>query len=354
MYGEADSGGRRSYEIQFFSTNLHRRLNFTRLEILGIDKVIYRVFQDRQKDGGLYFYNTQFNTLSPLLEELIPEFKATAIDLCAWMIGRKFEWISDTSLFDYTYENGGLHMVRKLDIFNPDAVKKIVTVFKELASHKIDCILIQDDFMLRYNEGFSNWGRAQFAGAAGVPAKEKLMMSTGTPYNQNWKKVKTERLVKLLKVIVRSCKSINSALKVGMNIYYEAPLRVEDAEAWYGHNLSEIAGTDLDYIYLMSYHRQIKDEMKLSESKNRELFKRITARAYDICKEKLIVKIQLRDWSTGLRIPVEEVRAYLDLVPPQVKRVCFTPVTVNDYEYLAEIIGGAAKDAKNRKGKEGD
>jgi biofilm PGA synthesis lipoprotein PgaB len=212
-----------------------------------------------------------------------------------------------------------------------------------LASHKIDCILIQDDFILRYNEGFSNWGRAQFAGAAGVPAKEKLMMAAGTPYNLNWKKVKIARLNKVLKLIVRSCKSINSAIKVGMNVYYEAPIRVEDAEAWYSHNLREIAGTGLDYIYLMSYHRQIKDEMKLSETKNRELFKQIVEKAYDICKEKLIVKIQLRDWKTGQRIPAKEVKAYLALVPPQVKRICFTPVTIKDYDYLEEIIGSSNK-----------
>jgi hypothetical protein len=93
--------------------------------------------------------------------------------------------------------------------------------------------------------------------------------------------------------------------------------------------------------------------MKLSETKNRELFKQIVEKAYGICKEKLIVKIQLRDWETGQRIPVEEVKAYLALVPPRVKRVCFTPATTKDYDYLEELIGGAAKNAKDREGKEG-
>ncbi|MCP5107561.1 MAG: hypothetical protein GY950_29505 [bacterium] len=337
------SSDSRSYEIQFFTVKLHGKIDYSRLRSAGVTKVIYRVFHDRRTNGGLYFNNTQFRTLEPLLEQLIAEFDSPdsrRLDLCAWMIGRKFKWIKNTLLFDYQYENSIRQMVPKLDIFNPDAIKKIIAVFKDLASKRIDSILIQDDFTLRFNEGFSSWGKARFNGVTKVPAKEKLMMAKGSPYNQSWKRVKIDQLNKVLTLIVKNCKMVNSGIKVGMNVYYEAPLRVKDAEAWYAHNLRELTGTGLDYIYLMSYHRQIKNEMKLSEEKNRELFKRIVDRAYGICKEKLIVKLQVRDWKTGRRIPVSEVKAYLNLVPKGVKRVCFTPVTVNDYAYLEELISG--------------
>jgi hypothetical protein len=94
----------------------------------------------------------------------------------------------------------------------------------------------------------------------------------------------------------------------------------------------------------MSYHRQIKDEMRLSETRNRTLFKEIVEKAYQICKEKLIVKLQTRDWNTSERIPADEVKAYLTLIPPQVHRVCFTPVTPDDLDYLEEIIGKPQKE----------
>ena len=288
--------------------------------------------------GGLYFNNTRFRVEEPALEQLISEFDFHQLQLCAWMIGRHFNWIQETSLLDYQWENGARQPVRKLDLFNPDAVKKLITVYKELASHKINCILIQDDFTFRYNEGFSNWGKAKFTAATGVPANEERMMQKNTLYNSTWTHVKIKQLCQVLKQIVQNCKMVNSAIKIGMNVYYETPVYPERAEAWYAHNLEAIMETGVDYIYLMSYHRQIKQEMNLSETRNRMLFKDIVAKAYRVCKEKLVVKLQLRDWNTGERIPPEEVRAYFALIPPEVERVCFTPVTPEDFDYLQEIL----------------
>jgi len=253
---------------------------------------------------------------------------------------------------DYHVENGKREQVRKLDLFNPEAVKRVVSVFKELASQKIDAILIQDDLMFRYNEGFSNWGKAHFRKTAGVPPIEKLMMKKNTPYNLNWNRIKVARLNEVLRQIVTAAKSVNSAIKIGINVYYESPVFLDKAEAWYSHSLKEMVKTGVDYIYLMSYQRQIKDEMKLSEAQNRKLFKKIVDNAYEICKDKLVVKIQLRDWNTSQRVPVDEVLAYLALVPKQVRRICFTPVTLKDYGYLEEILArgspeGTRRDTKN-------
>lgn len=333
----------RNYEIQFHIMKLHNRLNYKRLSAMRITKLIYRVFEDQEKDGGLYFNNTQFHTLQPALEQLIAEFDFKHLNLCAWMIGRNFKWITDISLFDSQIENDTRQEIPKLDIFNPDAIRKIITIYKELASCKIDAILIQDDFILRYNEGFSSWGKTYFSAAAKVPAVEKLMMTNGTPYNEVWKRVKIDQLKKVLKSIVENCKMVNSAIKIGINIYYETPVFPEKAGAWYAHNLKEILETGVDFIYLMSYQRQIKDEMNWNEEKNRAFFKEIIEKAYDLCKEKLVVKLQIRDWKTAERIPLDEVRAYLELIPPQVEHVCFTPVKVEDYDYLEELIGIAVK-----------
>ena len=127
------SPGSRAYEMQFFTVNFHNRLDYNRLQEMGITKIIYRVFQDRKRNGGLYFTNTQFRTLQPALEKLIAEFDFRKLDLCAWMITRKVEWIPDILLFDYRYEKGQRQQVRKLDVFNPHSVKKIITIYKELA-----------------------------------------------------------------------------------------------------------------------------------------------------------------------------------------------------------------------------
>lgn len=341
----------RHYEIQSFTLGLHHQVDYHRLNNIGITKIIYPVFKDDETNGGLYFVNTQFRTLEPALEKIIEEFDFNKFDLGTWMIGRKFNWLENTSILDYQYENKTRLLIRKLDIFNPHAVKKLITVYKELASHKIRFILIQDDFTLRYNEGFSNWGKVKFTSVTGVPAREELMMQTDTPYNLNWNRVKINQINGILKQIVRDCKSVNSGIKVGINIYYETPLYAKRSEAWYGHNLGEILETGIDYIYLMSYHRQIKNEMHLDETRSRTFFKEIVEKADQICKEKLVVKLQTRDWNTGEQIPADEVKAYLDLIPPQVHRVCFTPVAPDALDYLEEILGVSTKPTENTKRK---
>ena len=341
----------RHYEIQSFTLSLHNQVDYHRLNNIGIKKIIYPVFKDDETTGGLYFVNTQFRTLEPALEKIIEEFDFNKFDLCTWMIGRKFNWLENTAMLDYQYENKTRLLIRKLDVFNPDAVKKLITVYRELASHKIQCILIQDDFTLRYNEGFSNWGKAKFTSVTGVPAREELMMQTNTPYNLNWNRVKINQINGILKQIVQECKSVNSGIKVGINIYYETPLYAKRSEAWYGHNLGEILETGIDYIYLMSYHRQIKNEMRLDETRSRTFFKEIVEKAYQICKEKLVVKLQTRDWNTSEQIPADEVKAYLDLIPSQVHRVCFTPIAPEDLDYLEEILGVSTKHTENTKRK---
>jgi len=332
----------REYEAQFFSVNLPGQLDYAKFRDVGIRKIIVRVFQDEGKNGGLFFRNRLFRTIDPGLEKIIAELalrrKITNIDLCAWMITRKFNWVSYTNLFDYEYKNGTVGLIRKFDVFNPGAVNKVIEIYRELAGKDIDCILIQDDFFLRYNEGFSNWGKAAFARSAGLPAREKLMMQKNTPYNKKWNRVKREQLNKVLAMIIKNCKQVKPGIKIGMNIYYETPIYKDQAEAWYAHSLPEIVNTGIDYIYLMSYQRQIKQEMKLTESENRFMFRRILERALEICKDKLIVKLQLRDWQTGNSIPVSEVRAYLNIVPEGVKRICFTPVKPGDINYLKELI----------------
>gem|GEM_PF-658072 len=334
-----------SYEIQFHTNKLHGKLDYSYLKDIGIDTVIYRVFLDDEKEGGLYFSNTQFKIIDLSLDKLIEEYDFKKVKLCAWMIARKFNWLDAPRFQDWQYENGKRRITRKFDIFNPDAVQIIIQVYKELASMKLDSILIQDDFSLRFNEGFSNWGKAQFSKQTGELPREELMIQKNTPYNRSWNRVKATQLARVLDSIVTNCKSVNTAVKIGMNIYYETPLFPDRAEAWYGQNLDYILETGVDYIYLMAYHRQMKDELKLSEAETRDTFRQMVEKAYEKCKEKLIVKIQIRDWKTSERIPSTEIQDYLDLIPAGVRRICFTPVTLDsdDFDYVARIIRSARK-----------
>lgn len=313
----------------------------------GIDKVIIRSFKNNHPQGGLYFRNSIFKVIYPYLDELAVQLadNGSTVDLWAWMISRRFDWTHENRFFDYQYTEGKngsddakRELVKKFDLFNPDAIKKIISVYKELAQKKIQGILIQDDLFIRQNEGFSNWGKAYFATITDLPFRENLVLSKDTPYSQNWNRLKINQINKVLRQIIAASKEVNPDIKVGMNIYYETPFFIDRSEKWYSHNLREILLTGIDYIYLMSYHRQIKKEMKQSDSQNKMLFKQIVASAFAVCQEKLVVKLQLKDWDTGELIPVEELRSYLELIPKGVKRVCFMPVDIEDLNHIRQVI----------------
>ncbi|MCK4836726.1 MAG: hypothetical protein KAT17_08805 [Candidatus Aminicenantes bacterium] len=330
--------GSRKFEIQFHSVNINGKLWYRYLHQMGIDNVIVRVFQDQEDSGGLFFTNSIFRVIHPFLDRLIDEFKSEPLNLYAWMITRRFNWVRDTDCFDYVYENGRRYQVKKFDIFNPDAINKIISVYGELAAKKIKGILLQDDFFLRYNEGFSNWGKAVFTHKTKFPANEKLMINSKSISNQYWRQVKIDQIIRVLEMIVKKCKSVNPEIKIGMNIHYETPYYRQKSKSWYAHDLTRLVKTGIDYVYLMSYHRQMKRELKLTEQQNRNLFKKIVDEALRICGSKLVVKLQIRDWKTSKLISLSELTTYLGLIPDGVNRICLTPVKTRDFGYIEQII----------------
>lgn len=328
----------REYEIQFKKVDFKGKLNYLFLNKIGIDKLIIRVFEDDSINGGLFFKNSVFRVKNPILDRIISGFDFSKFNLWAWMITRKFSWIQDIHLYDMEYKNRERRLVRKLDLFNPDAVKEIISVYRELASKRIDGILIQDDFFIRHNEGFSNWGKAKFSEVMGLPFKKSVTMNRDTEFNSNWIQIKVKQVNEVLSLIVKECKKVNPRIKIGINVYYETPIFIKRSERWYAHNLKGIINTGIDFVYLMSYHRQIKKEMKLSESRNMMLFKKIVEKTYEICKKRLVVKIQIRDWDTREIIPLLELKNYIRLIPKSVKKICFTPVKREDFYYIKSII----------------
>ena len=333
----------KKFEIQFFATNLREELNYNKIKDYNIDKIIIRTFQNKNEPKGLLFRNTSYNLIEHLLENIIIERDieknfSDVPKLWAWMITRNFNWISNVSLFDYKYNRGCLEHIKKYDIFNENAVKKIIETYKILAKNKIDGILIQDDLIIKYNEGMSENGTKEFERVTGIPANMQKMIKKGNYYNKEWVKIKKKKIIEILSKIIKEVKQINPNIKIGMNVYYETPLFIENAEQWYSHNLKELVKTDIDYIYLMSYQRQIKDEMKLSEKENKNLFEKIVKEAFKIAKEKLVVKIQVYDWKSKKRVSKREIINYIRLIPNKVKRICFTPVKLKDIIFIKKII----------------
>jgi len=328
----------RVHEIQLRDNDYAEAPDPLRLQAAGFSKLIVRVFSDDEKNGGLYFNNRAFKAVRPVLEAWALRFRGGKADLWAWMGGRYFSWITDARILDIEWKNDRKRVIPRLDLFNPDAERLIVDLFRQLAEKPIPGILIQDDLVLRRGEGFSNWGKAYFTMTSGLAADERLMAKMGSDTGRAWERCKCERVAKLLAMVIRACKEANPRIKMAMNIHYELPLEPEQARSWYAHDLEALSASGLDYFYLMAYHRQIKSELRLSEAANRLYFARMTAAALERFGSRLVVKLQVRDWRSSALIPFGELKSYYDLIPAGVERVCFAAVDPGDIPLIGQII----------------
>jgi len=329
----------RSHEIQLRNNNYAQAPDQTLLQSNGFTKVIVRVFSDDEKNGGLYFINPLFKAVRPVLDNWAPEFLRGEVSFWAWMGGRYFSWMKDSPYLDREWRNGQKRVIPKLDLFNPEAEQLLVSLFRALAQKPIRGILIQDDLVLGRSEGFSNWGKACFTMATGLPAEEHLMSLPNSAHSRAWERVKCGRLVQVLEKIVLACKAVNPQLKIAMNIHYELPLAPTESRSWYAHDAPALAASSLDYLYLMAYHRQIKSELGLSETANRLYFVKMAAAALESFGPKLVLKLQVRDWQTSALIPLAELKTYYDLIPAGIERVCFAAADPEDIPILARIFG---------------
>jgi hypothetical protein len=329
----------RRHEIQFRRNDYPAVASPARLQAAGLTKAILRVFSDDEKNGGLYFANGSFPVVRPALDPWAGEYAGNPVALWAWMGARKFAWMAEAGLLDREWRAGGTHPIAKLDLFNPRALDLVAGLFAQLARRQVRGILIQDDLTLQRSEGFSSWGLASFSRASGLAAEPRRMLDRGSAANLAWEDLKAGTVTEALQRIVTACRAANAAIEIGLNVHYEAPLTPERARSWYAFDTRAASATAVDLFYLMAYHRQMRDEMRLAEGDNRLYFRRMLEAALKLWGPRLAVKLQVRDWRSSEPIPLAELQAYYDLIPDAVERVCFAAADPEDIDRISRIIG---------------
>ncbi|MBN2346716.1 MAG: hypothetical protein JXO51_10040 [Candidatus Aminicenantes bacterium] len=334
----AVAAGTREHEIQFRRNDYPAPVAPARLQAAGISKAILRVFSDDERNGGLYYASGLFPVVRPALDPWAAAYTGSAVRLWAWMGVRKFAWLDDPRLLDREWREGTASLIPKLDLFNPQAQDLIAGLFASLARLPICGILVQDDLAILRNEGFSSWGKASFHLASGLAAEPRRMLAVDSDAGRVWEDLKAQRVSGTLNGILSACRGSNPAVAVGINVHYEAPLTPQKARAWYGFDVQAIKTSAADLFYLMAYHRQLKAEMRLGESENRLYFRRMLEEALKLWGARLAVKLQVRDWKSSQPIPFPELKAYYDLIPAGVDRVCFAAADPEDLDLISKVI----------------
>jgi len=332
----------REVELQFHEVKELYNPDFPELHNAGFDKIIVRSFLNDGKEGGLLFENDIFRIAYPGFSKIMEKNRRRKFELWGWLITRNYDWLEDSNLYDTSFVNGEKKKIPKLDLFNPDVRRKIIKVFRSIVKLGVNGILIQDDLSIKSNEGFSFRGLKIFCDASGVPAKEKLMMDSGSPYNLKWIKIKKKTINDFLADIVRECRSVNPDIIIGVNVFYEASIQKDHSNEWHSQDLTGITDSGVDLIYLMMYHRQMKRELRLGMGKIKKLFSEGIENAYKIAGDRLVVKLETYDWKKRELIPLQEMLEFIDLIPAKIKRICFTPVKNAGAGYL-KMLQKAAK-----------
>ncbi len=331
----------RQVDVQLRRADPREKPSAAVLRVLPVDRLILRVFNDGP-GGGLLFRNSQFSPRAALLESYLADLPVGGRpELWAWMAGRRFDWMAAADLFDREWADGALRPVAKLDLFNPRAVQVLLQSFRDLAATGVAGILIQDDFHIRYNEGFSPGGLAAFRAATGREPDPSRLLAGGGSDALNWQRVKINCLNRVLGKIVAACRDVNPKVGIGLNVFYETALSVAQGEAWYAHNLRELAACGIDRVYLMAYHRQMRRELGLGEEETRDRFRRAVGNALRDLGPRLVVKLQARDWDSKEPLTAGELRAYIGLLPRGVERVCFSSVEYGDLPTLRAALSPA-------------
>jgi biofilm PGA synthesis lipoprotein PgaB len=320
--------------------------NLTRLKEAGVDTVFIRAFHNHgdrplfrggpSRQSGVYFQTGAAPVLRDYFSEIIPVCRRLGLSIFAWMTTRRCEWLlsEDPALAELRYdpETGKVLPSHSLNIFHPRVKKRLITLYRDLASYDIDGILFQDDLVLRTGEGLSPEAIAAYLEDGGPPVTpERLFRIEGrapgthlfSPDNYrpafwDWAAWKNRRLLELAWELMGVARSARPELRFALNLYYEAVLNPRMALAWYAQDLKAAQGYPFDYYSLMSYHRQIRKELSLSGEEALGVLTTMSRRAVNTVgrPEKVIMKIQAIDWDTQQLLPRDELDRALEAASP--------------------------------------
>lgn len=322
------------FQVLLFSAETYDELTeeMGRIKEAGADTVIVRVFQNNgdrfypfsspKCDAGVYFETDSAPVVDDVLGMMIEAARANDLAIYAWMTTRyAVDDKNSFGLYQYDFISKKVVPAFGVDLFNDKEVDRLVGLFVDLASYDIDGILFQDDLVLKHNEGFG-------------PGAEKLyrkkinaedlyinpyLNDDGTKYYVkeytdefwNWSAFKAKRLGEVAGRIIDAVGEQKPGLKFCANLSYESVSRPDMALAWLSQDIGEFKKGGVDYFFIMAYHRQMMKEKSIGDIDDlAPLMGEICKNALFVAEEpeRVVMKLQVSDWDTGLVVPPGEIK----------------------------------------------
>lgn len=323
---------------------------FDGLKEHGVDTVFVRVFHnsvdryhylDKREEckTGVYFKTDEACVVRDVLAEAVASARKHDMKIFAWMATRTLSFLKTPEYMEKSFDKKGLRDGYGMSIFHDEATERVRQLFRDLAEYDIDGILFQDDFILRYREGASEYAIKAYEQDTGIKlTREKLLGCTGgngitkvpggcpetfIPWT-NWKNRKMMEFYQSLKI--ESLK-INPDLVFAGNVYYETPLEERKGMSWYAQSIDSMLAFGFDYLAVMGYHDQIAQELQLHRDDALKMVEQIALNLKEKVKPttRILMKVQRISFSDSKKLGGEHIESLCELLA---KHICVSRVVV--------------------------
>jgi biofilm PGA synthesis lipoprotein PgaB len=319
----------------------------------GINTLLFRVFQNsgdrvhfnlkNNCKSGVYYQTSYACMIDNSLARVIKSAKKYNIKIYAWMATRSLSFLKKQYGLEKVFKRPGFEKKQyAVSIFNENVRNKLLGLFKDLAYYDIDGILIQDDYILKYNEGASSQAKKRFYIDNGWWLSSNKLFNK-TTYNKayyEWNIWKMKQLSSLLNDIKTEVKIINPNIKFAVNIYYETPVFPERGLSWYSQSIKQYINYGFEYLAFMGYHEQISNEMNISKFSAIKYIDKSIINMQKITKNnsRIIVKYQISTFENGEYLQENELTALCKTIKkyPDISFVAVPFDELNDLNYICK------------------
>ncbi len=297
---------------------------FKELKEKDVNTVFFRVFHNRgdrphlgldiKCDSGVYFKTKELCTVADILGDIVKAAHKNDIKLYAWMATRSITELKERDRSLSFSPEGGTIEGYGANIFKKDIRDSLIKIFKDLAEYNIDGILVQDDFIVKYNEGADDYTLDLFKSDTGFNPTTSIFFNRVKEYNGKkvfsgyndvfyiWSLWKNEYLISLLRELKVNISKVNKDIKLAVNIYYETPISREKGLAWYSQTISGLLSVPVDYIAVMGYIDQISNELEMSYEESVGYILDIAKKSINQIhsSNRVIMKLQVKPFRKGI------------------------------------------------------
>lgn len=308
-------------QISYVQMGEHADLDrlFIRLKAQGYSAVILRLFHNegdrylslgnRSPDrppSGVYFPTTHAPVIEDVLTPALAPANRHGLQLYGWLGTRRADWLApDHPLKD--------PRTNRISLFHQQSLPYLRALYADLARSGVHGILIQDDLIYRTEDELPTG----------------IIVRNPSGYTREYHEVAQQRarvIAGTLAGIIEEVHHHHNDCRILLNIYYEHGTNPDHALLWLAQDLQLLAQLPVYRFSIMSYHRQIGDELGLSrEGSIYQAALIVENIARIVGHHRILPKIQTEDFRTGEAISPAEVHALERLLPPGIP-VAYMPV----------------------------